>query len=716
MAFGLPTVCIEGVTMIFQGYAGILYGIGLVLVFLYMAMSIDDFIWDIVTTILRRFRKKQRLDFQALDTVPPKLLAVTVAAWHEDAVLGDVIDNFIASTSYPRSMYHIFLGIYPNDPPTLKVALELAEKHENVHVILNDTPGPTSKAQNINHVIRQIRLFERERGWEFQSLTIHDSEDVVHPYELLVTNYLLDYHDALQFPVFPLVRMPKLSNFFRNITTGTYADEFAENHYTTMVNRYLVKAFVPSAGTGFALSRKTLAHFGDKDVLPSNSLTEDYRLALTLFENNIRLYYVLERIPRISAKDKVVWDYVTTRSMFPNTFKAAVKQKTRWTLGITMQSVRFKDIFQTKGIPFLGRYSLYKDTKAKVGNLLAMIGYPVLIYFFVSLFLPLQPIFPMYSLSWWLSLAVTGMMLERQTFRGISVYHVYGWRSVFFAVLFPPIFPIRLIWGNIINMVATVRAFRQRRLSKQKKDRKQPAAKAGGKLPEVKWSKTDHEFLDKSVLKRYQRTVGDILLERGYVSTDVLQKALPDAKKNGERLGEYLLKRDLVGEDELRDALSRVIHSQHVTAQHLGRYGLERFANRFDELLLRSLHALPLMECEGGFICALCDESSKDAQAQIENAYGIHLKVVFFTRLAILRGLDIMFSQSNRHSDYNTPATRLYETGKINCEQVMLVRNYTYKTGRTETQVLLGMGLLPAAGKSKVVKSGSDLETGSPNL
>ncbi len=692
--------------MIFEGYAAILYGIGLALVLLYLLLSIDDFIWDIVTTIFRKLHKKPRLDFKALETVPPKLLAITVAAWHEDAVLGDVIDNLIASASYPQSMYHIFLGIYPNDPPTLKVAHDLAARHENVHVIVNDTPGPTSKAQNINHVIRQMHKFEQERGWSFASLTIHDSEDVIHPYELLVTNYLIDTHDALQFPVFPLIRMPRLSNFFQNITTNTYADEFAENHYTTMVNRYMAKAFVPSAGTGFALSRKTLSHFGDQDVLPSNSLTEDYRLALTLFENDIRLYYVLERIPRISNKGKVVWDYVTTRSMFPNTFKTAVKQKSRWTLGITMQSVRFKDIFRTKGIHFMGRYSLYKDTKAKFGNLLVFVGYPVLIYFFASLFLPLQPIFPQGSLSWWLSLAVTGLMVERQLFRAISVYHVYGMRSVFFAVLFPPLFPIRLIWGNIINMVATFKAFRLLRKSKKKKEPKQPQAKTTAKPMEIKWSKTDHAFLDQQVLKRYRRTTGDILLERGYVSIPVLQKALPDARRRGERLGEYLLKRDLIGEDELLDALSRVVHTQHVTARHLGHYGLERFTDQFDELLLRSLHVLPLMICTGGFVCAFCDESPKDAKQKIESTYGIEVQEVIFTRLAILRGLDIMFSKTDKPVDYNTPANQLYEEGKINCEQLILARNYAYKTGHTETRVLREMGLLPDRRKARVVYSG----------
>ena len=52
---------------------------------------------------------------------------------HEDNVLGDVIDNVIASTDYPRSMYHIFLGVYPNDDATIAVAQTLAERYPNVH-------------------------------------------------------------------------------------------------------------------------------------------------------------------------------------------------------------------------------------------------------------------------------------------------------------------------------------------------------------------------------------------------------------------------------------------------------------------------------------------------------------------------------------------------------------------------------------------------------
>lgn len=110
-----------------------------------------------------------------------------------------------------------------------------------------------------------------------------------------------------------------------------------------------------------------------------------------------------------------------------------------------MQSFKFKDIYKTKKLSFVGRYSLYKDWKAKYGNLLNLLGYPFLIYFIVSLFIELPVIYPKYSLSWTLSLVITIMMIERQLFRGVSVYNVYGLISVFFSCLFPPLLPIRFV-------------------------------------------------------------------------------------------------------------------------------------------------------------------------------------------------------------------------------------------------------------------------------
>ena len=714
----------------------ILYFIGLFLAMLYLVMGFDDFIWDLVTLTFRRRYRKQRLDFKELNSRPPKLLALAVAAWHEDNVLGDVISNIVESTDYPKSMYHIFLGVYPNDAASIQVARTLEKTYSNIHVVINDTPGPTSKAQNLNYVIQQIQVFEQEKGLKFAALTIHDSEDVVHPLELKVTNYLLETHEAMQFPVFPMMRMPKFSNFFQNLTTGTYADEFAENHFSTMVSRYTAKAFVPSAGTGFTLSRETLESFGKDYVLPKDSLTEDYRLSLTLYEKGIEMYYVLEKVPRINKNGKLTWDFVTTRSIFPNTFKAAVKQKARWILGITMQSFRFRDIFQMKGIRFSGRYSLYKDLKAKIGNLLVLVGYPVLVYFLVSLFVPLTPIYPKGTLSWYLCLIVTVMMIERQLFRSVAIYNVYGMRSVFFACLFPPLLPIRMVWGNIINLTATIKAYKQRlfetdqkkkqllseeirhnetdeenaremdkglseslqkdSLTKQQKDAPTSEKKMNVEKKEQKgfaWSKTDHEFLERRILRNYYRTTGDILLQKGYISANQLKQALKETREKDERIGTYLIRKGMINEEELLDTLSEVKHIQYIYSGNLEDFSLWQYASSFEEQLLRRLSVLPVIRVCGGYVIAFCEESPEKAQTILKEQYGIGVQAAFLSTEAVKKGLDLMYGKEKTE----IPAYRMIQTmteqGRISAEQAIILRNYHYRLGIPETKLLEIMGL-----------------------
>ena len=680
--------------------ANILLLIGLIIVVLYLLMGIDDFVWDIAGLFRRRSYKEQLLDLHKLDSTPPKLLAIAIAAWHEDNVLGDVIDNVLSSVLYPKSMYHIFLGVYPNDPATISVAESLAVRYPNVHVVINDMPGPTSKAQNINTIYRSIRQFEEEHGWRFASLSIHDSEDVVHPYEFKVTNYLLDTHKAIQFPVFPLMPMPRFSNFFRNITASTYADEFAENHFTTMVGRYSSGAFVPSAGTGFVLSHEVLDLLCDGDILPQDSLTEDYRVSLTLYEKGIQLYYVLEQIPRVGNDNRVHWDFIATRSMFPNTFKTAVRQKSRWILGITMQSFRFREIFASNGLPVSARYTLYKDSKAKIANLLAMVGYPLLVYFIVSLFVPLLPIYPIFSLSWWLSVFVTFMMLERQAFRISAIYRVYGLRSVFFGCLLPPLMPLRLIWGNIINLAATLRAYRQYNAARrggakrQTRKEKQTAPAEASASKKLAWSKTDHQFLSKLALQRYQRNLGDILLEKGYLSIRELSSALLRAALSRQKIGVYLREHGLLTEEQLLDALSAVKHIPFVKAADLSDYAPWHYAGQFEESLLRSQLVLPLLKTKEGFVIAFCDQSPNDAQTALRTDCGCPIRAVFASQQTIETGLNQMFHNSENAEQAKSLADKLYDTGAITEEQLLLFHSYRHRTDMSERDLLQQMGLV----------------------
>ena len=663
-----------------------LYVIGLILAILYLAMGSDDFIWDIYSLTKRSQYKKTRLDFKTLRTPPPKLLAITIGAWNESAVIGAVIENLISSIQYPKSMYHLFVGVYPNDQETMDIVAEIEKRVPNVHMVINCLTGPTTKAQNINYIITQVKEYEKLYGWRFASITVHDAEDVVHPYELMVTNYMIDYYDGLQFPVFPLMQMPRFSNFLKTMTVGTYADEFAENHFTTMVGRSSTGAFVPSAGTGFALSRKTIDSFETDEILPNSSLTEDYRLSLTLFEKGLALHYVLDLIPRVSSNNKIIFDYVTTRSMFPATFKAAVKQKTRWILGITMQSVELKDVFAKNDLTFIGRYSIYRDLKAKVGNLLVFVGYPVLAYFFVSFFIPLTPIYPIFSFSWYLSLIITVMMIERQISRSIAIYNVYGFKSMFFACLLPPILPLRIVWGNIINLTATIKAYMQSLSGSKGKKRTNPKKKT------FVWSKTDHTFLAKEVLNRYHRTFGDVLIEKGILDPETLKKALNN-KPSNIQIGRYLLQKQIITDKQQLEVLSHIKGIQFVNMGDFSTYDLPSFASKFDKDLLEELMVLPIVFSDDSFVVAYCEKSPNNAQAILCETLGIKISSAFITADMVTEGLNIMFG--NEASVFKgTTAFNLLNAKKINAEQYIIVCNYAINTDKSSDEILQIMGLL----------------------
>lgn len=668
----------------------LLYLCGLILVSLYIIMGLDDFIWDILS-ICRKFRTKARpFDMADVNSSCPKLIAVMIAAWHENNVLGDVIENFMASTIYPFSLYHVFLGVYPNDEATIQVAEALAARYTNVHVVINILPGPTSKAQNINYVIEQIKLFETKHHWKFAAFTVHDSEDVIHPYELKVTNYLIEFHKAVQFPVFPLIKMPSFQNFFQNITTSTYADEFAENHFLSMVNRNNMGGFVPSAGTGFSLTHEVIDSFDDGEVLPNNSLTEDYRLSLTLYEQNMPMYYVLERVPRVNDHLEIVYDYVSTRSMFPRTFSTAVRQKTRWITGITMQSVKLKELLLNKGLKIAGRYTLYKDQKAKVGNLLAFIGYPVLIYFFASFFIDLPPIYPKYTFSWYLCLVVTLMMLERQIFRGISIYQIYGLRSMFFACLFPPLLPFRIIWGNIINFTATIKSYRQKYFRPPGRKRKDKRARKS-----VKWDKTEHEFLGKHILRRYHRKIGDILIEKSLISPSQLLSALQeiDGLEEKPTLGRFLLEKKLITEPQFLECLAQLTNTIFLRPSFFKDFTLtDPSPYSFEELL--EYKVLPLMHRKGELIIAVSEYSSKEILSEL--LIQEHIQICFAAIENILDCITSAVKNSSKKTAKVFPCSliaKLFLEGYLDISQALLAKDFSIARHVNENEALRLMGL-----------------------
>ncbi len=711
----------------------VLYVIGLVLVILYLIFGADEFIWEIIILFRRRSYNNKKIDVVKLKDCPTKMLAVAIAAWHESNVIESMVSNFVDTMEYPVSMYHVFVGVYPNDPETIEAVRHLESRYSNVHMVIDFKDGPTSKAQNINYIIKQIKQFEEDNNIRFASLSVHDSEDVAHPYELQVANYLIETKDAIQFPVFPIVHLPSFKNFFRDITTGTYADEFAENHFNTMVGRYDTGAFVPCAGTGFALSRKTIEQFGDNDVLPENSLTEDYRLSLTLYEMGIQMYYILERIPRILKDGKKHWDFITTRSLFPNTFKAAVKQKTRWIMGISMQSLSAKEIVRTRSLSLAGRYSLYKDIKAKVSNLVVLLGYPVFAYYIVSLFVDLPPVYRQGTIPYYLCFVVTGMMIVWQTYRAISIYNVYGMKSVFFACLLPPLFPIRLIYGNIINLVATIRAYyvyffvnRKPKKDKEEIDEQKDEAKIAENTmqdseqasrpnesgepesaeaadmepvsqatvpsrPAIKWDKTDHEFLTEKQLSRYRRNLGDALLMRKAITPNELRDALDEAGRQKMRFGRYLITNNIVSEEVILDALGDIQQMLVISSALSDKLDYSIAAKDFDIEHLKTLNALPIIRRNDYCVVAVSVDDSDEVLTELKEKYGIHVVPAYISQNKLTENLNQISARNM--PDALSKVYGLCEDGVINFEQFINIANFSARHDENEEEVMLKMGL-----------------------
>ena len=665
----------------------VIYIIGFILVLSYLLFGLDDIIWDYITFFKKRRYRKKRLKLSELENVTPRMMAVMIGCWHEDNVIKEVVENIIVSTSYPISMYHIFVGVYPNDKDTIKEVELLCEHIPNVHMVMNDVNGPTSKAQNINHIIREIKKYEKANEIEFAGFIVHDSEDVVHPYELLTTNYMLLEHDAIQFPVFPIIRKPKLSNFFKNITTNTYADEFAENHYGTLVGRYVAGGFVPSAGTGFALSRKTILSFGNEDVLSSESVTEDYLLSLNLYEKGIQMYYILEKIPRVEKSLKVRYDYISTRSLFPNTFRNAVKQKTRWIYGITMQSARFREVFAKNGMSFAGRYTLYKDLKAKYGNLIILVGYLVMIYWILSLFIKLPPVYPYGSLSFNLCIIVTIMTIIRQLHRAYAIYNVYGFKSMFYACFFPPLFPIRLVYGNIINLVATLRAFKQKfSINKEKKRIRKKYIKEHRKV--YRWAHTSHEFLDISVLQRYHRRLGDTLLMKELITTEILLDELYKASVKGERIGNFLLKNKLLTEEELMDALAVSHNRVYLDYKSVSKVFDSSVVSKYNTKFLKSNYIIPIINSKNSTIFGICSSTPYNIDTVLKNRYKKNVYLVYLTKNTINK----LFDLKNKDNKFDK-SIKLYKDNKLTCEQLMLIVKYSYFYNQLEEDTIKFMGI-----------------------
>jgi bacteriophage N4 adsorption protein B len=417
-------------------YADVLLVLTALVAMLILLSSLDDAFIDAYYWLSGARRRKRGMHAAELAERPQCAFAIMVPAWKEHDVIAAMIENTVRTMDY--SAFRIFCGVYRNDPATAREVDRMAQRYPD-RVTRVDVPhdGPTCKADCLNHIVGRVL----RDGEPFAGVVLHDSEDVIHPHELKLFNALLPQTDLVQLPVFSLGRA------WREFTAATYIDDFAESHGKDIAVREALVGIVPGAGVATCYSRRAL------EVLSTNpfntaTLTEDYDLSFRL-----RRLGMSETFAHVTLDPGGV---VCTREYFPDTFKAAYRQRARWILGIALQG--WRQLGWRGGLA--ERYFLFRDRKVLLMAPAGAFAYLLLLNYVLGMAFGSPELqnalgsILSYSVLPYVLVVNLAFMCNRAIQRMVFVRGYYGAAQALLSL-------VRMPLNNLINFCAVMRAWRQ---------------------------------------------------------------------------------------------------------------------------------------------------------------------------------------------------------------------------------------------------------------
>ena len=289
-------------------------------------------------------------------------VAIFIPAWQEAAVIAHTLSH--ACKVWPQRGVAFYIGCYRNDPATLEAAMRGAGTDPRVRLVVHDVAGPTTKADCLNRLYRALEEDEARSDESVRAIVMHDAEDMVDAAALSLIDRAMDDNDFVQLPVLPV---PDPQSRWIG---SHYCEEFAESHAKAMTVRDCLRVGIPAAGVGCGFRRDLLrsirrdAEIGVEDgPFSGHSLTEDYELGLNVSAQGGR-----SRFLRLRGEDGRL---VATRSYFPHTLDAAVRQKSRWMHGIAFQGWDHLGW----GSSLMENWMRFRDRRGPLAALVLLTGY-----------------------------------------------------------------------------------------------------------------------------------------------------------------------------------------------------------------------------------------------------------------------------------------------------------------------------------------------------
>ncbi|MFC3593871.1 glycosyl transferase family protein [Novosphingobium piscinae] len=378
-------------------------------------------------------------------------LAVLVPAWQEAAVIGTTVRHALAVWPHPE--LRLYVGCYASDPATRLAAEQAGDGDPRLRVVTVAPAGPTTKADCLNGLYRALVADEAAGGQRVRAVVLHDAEDMVHPAELAVFDAALAEAEFVQLPV----RAEPLEGSLW--VAGHYLDEFAEAHTKALVVRTALGAALPAAGVGCGFNRDLLDRLAriraaagpapdrtgaSAGPFAPDCLTEDYEIGWRIARTGGRGRF-------LRLRDHA-GQLVATRACFPDRFDRAVRQKTRWTLGICYQG--WDRLGWSGGL--VDRWMALRDRRAPMAAAVllaayAALGCTALLALAVSPAAARAALMPDWAGPF--VLACGAGLAWRLVWRGLFVAHEYGPAEGLRAVLRAPV-------SNLVAIAAAHRALR----------------------------------------------------------------------------------------------------------------------------------------------------------------------------------------------------------------------------------------------------------------
>lgn len=141
-----------------------------------------------------------------------------------------------------------------------------------------------------------------------------------------------------------------------------------------------------------------------------------------------------------------------------------------------------------------------------------------------------------------------------------------------------------------------------------------------------------------------KRRLGEILVERGFVTPDQLREALRVQYQEGKRLGEILLEMGALGADELNWALSELLGIPYVEFRE-EMVDLD-LARTLPEEVLRRHEAFPVLRVGDELTVILTDPTNQQVVLELEAIAGGRVSIAIASRETVLHLLDRAFPPS----------------------------------------------------------------------